>query len=204
MSKNQADFTISQLMDAGIHFGHRTMRWNAKMQPYIYGARNNIHIIDLQKTAPLLNSALNVVKDVAEKNGRILFVATKRQASQIISESAEKCGQYYVNHRWMGGMLTNWETVSKSIKTLNNLESRLEDTEVAISKKERLQTQRKILKLDQALGGIRSMGGKPDLLFVIDTRKIGRLTLSRFFTWQFPTSCYIRMFWVFNFQYICS
>ena len=170
MSNNNA-FTIQQLMDAGVHFGHRTMRWNAKMQPYIYGARNNIHIIDLQKTAPLLNKALNVVKEVAQKNGRILFVATKRQASTIVAEAAEKCGQYFVNYRWMGGTLTNWNTVSKSIKTLNTLEKRLVDPEVTISKKERLQNQRQIHKLNQALGGIRSMGGKPDLLFVIDTNR---------------------------------
>ncbi len=170
MSTNAA-FSIQQLMDAGVHFGHRTMRWNAKMQPYIYGARNNIHIIDLQKTAPLLYAALNAAKEVAEKNGRILFVATKRQASTIVAEAAEKCGQYYVNYRWMGGTLTNWGTVSKSIKTLNTLESRLVDPEVTLSKKERLQSQRKINKLQQALGGIRSMGGKPDLLFVIDTNR---------------------------------
>jgi small subunit ribosomal protein S2 len=171
MTNTKNNFTIQGLMDAGVHFGHRTMRWNAKMQPYIYGARNNIHIIDLQKTAPLLNKALNVAKEVASKNGRILFVATKRQASEIVSEAAEKCGQYYVNYRWMGGTLTNWGTVSKSIKTLNTLEQRLADPEVTISKKERLQNQRKIAKLNQALGGIRSMGGKPDLIFVIDTNR---------------------------------
>lgn len=170
MSTNTA-FSIQQLMDAGVHFGHRTMRWNAKMQPYIYGARNNIHIIDLSKTAPLLYKALNVAKEVAQKNGRILFVATKRQASDIISEAAQRCGQYYVNHRWMGGTLTNWGTVSKSIKTLNTLENRLADPEITISKKERLQDQRKVGKLEKALGGIRSMGGKPDLLFVIDTNR---------------------------------
>lgn len=164
-------FSIQNLMDAGVHFGHRTMRWNAKMQPYIYGARNNIHIIDLQKTAPLLHAALKTAKEVAEKNGRILFVATKRQASTIVAEAAEKCGQYYVNYRWMGGTLTNWGTVSQSIKTLNYLEKRLADPEVTISKKERLQNQRKINKLQQALGGIRSMGGKPDLIFVIDTNR---------------------------------
>jgi small subunit ribosomal protein S2 len=171
MSNTNNAFTIQQLMDAGVHFGHRTMRWNAKMQPYIYGARNNIHIIDLQKTAPLLNKALNVAKEVAQKNGRILFVATKRQASQIVAEAAEKCGQYFVNYRWMGGTLTNWNTVSQSIKTLNNLEKRLADPEITLSKKEKLQIQRQITKLNQALGGIRSMGGKPDLLFVIDTNR---------------------------------
>ncbi len=169
MSKTNAAFSIQQLMDAGVHFGHRTMRWNAKMQPYIYGARNNVHIIDLSKTAPLLHQALTLAKEVASRNGRILFVATKRQASQIVAEAAERCGQYYVNHRWMGGTLTNWGTVSKSIKTLNTLEKRLADPEVTISKKERLQSQRQITKLQLALGGIRQMGGKPDLIFVIDT-----------------------------------
>ena len=164
-------FTIKELMDAGTHFGHKTMRWNPKMQPFIYGARNNIHIIDLQKTAPLLHSALKVINEVAAKNGRILFVATKRQASQILAEAAERCGQYYVNYRWMGGMLTNWGTVSKSIKTLNNLEKQLEDPEMNFNKKEKLQIQRKIEKLQKALGGIRRMGGKPDLIVVLDTRR---------------------------------
>lgn len=164
-------FTIRDLMDVGAHFGHRTMRWNPKMQPYIYGTANNVHIIDLQKTAPMLHAAMKIAQEAAQRNGRILFVATKRQASQIIAEAAERCGQYYVNHRWMGGTLTNWETVSKSIKTLNTLESKLNDPEVHISKKERLTIQRKIDKLTQALGGIRKMGGKPDLVFVIDTNR---------------------------------
>jgi len=158
-------------MDVGAHFGHRTMRWNAKMQPYIYGTANNVHIIDLQKTAPMLHAAMKVAQETASKNGRILFVATKRQASQIIAEAAERCGQYYVNHRWMGGTLTNWETVSKSIKTLNTMEAKLADPEISLSKKERLTIQRKIDKLTQALGGIRKMGGKPDLVFVIDTNR---------------------------------
>jgi small subunit ribosomal protein S2 len=171
MSTNLPSFTIRDLMDVGAHFGHRTMRWNPKMQPYIYGATNNVHIIDLQKTAPLLHSAMGVARDVASKNGKILFVATKRQASQIVAEAAEKCGQYYVNHRWMGGTLTNWSTVSKSIKTLNNLEEKLVNPELTLSKKERLTIQRKIDKLQEALGGIRKMGGKPDLLFVIDTNR---------------------------------
>lgn len=164
-------FTIKELMDAGVHFGHRTMRWNPKMQPFIHGIKNNIHIIDLQKTAPLLHNSLVIARDVAARNGRILFVATKRQASDIIAEAAEKCGQYYVNHRWMGGMLTNWETVSKSIKTLNNFEQQLTNPEVTISKKEKLQIQREIGKLNRALGGIRKMGGTPDLIIVIDTNR---------------------------------
>lgn len=164
-------FTIKELMEAGIHFGHRTMRWNPKMAPFIYGARNNIHIIDLQKTAPLLHTALQAASDVAARNGRILFVATKRQAFQIVADAAEKCGQYYVNYRWMGGMLTNWGTVSKSIKTLNELEAQLADEDLNLNKKERLQIARKINKLELALGGIRNMGGKPDLIVVIDTNR---------------------------------
>lgn len=163
--------SIKELMDAGVHFGHRTMRWNPKMSPFIYGARNNIHIIDLQKTAPLLHTALKVASDVAARNGRILFVATKRQATNIVAEAAEKCGQYYVNYRWMGGMLTNWGTVSKSIKTLNEMETQLNDENLNLNKKERLQISRKINKLEQALGGIRKMGGKPDLLIVLDTNR---------------------------------
>lgn len=163
--------SIQELMDAGVHFGHRTMRWNPKMSPFIYGARNNIHIIDLQKTAPMLHAALKVTRDVAAKNGRILFVATKRQASSIVADAANKCGQYYVNYRWMGGMLTNWGTVSKSIKTLNDLEAQLADENVNLNKKERLQVSRKINKLEMALGGIRKMGGKPDLIIVLDTNR---------------------------------
>jgi small subunit ribosomal protein S2 len=164
-------FSIKDLMESGVHFGHRTMRWNPKMQPFIYGSRNNVHIIDLQKTAPLLHSALKIARDVASRNGRILFVATKRQASSIVAEAAERCGQYYVNHRWMGGMLTNWNTVSKSIKTLNELEEQLANPELKLNKKERLQIQRKVHKLELALGGIRRMGGKPDLIIAIDTRR---------------------------------
>ncbi len=163
--------SIQELIDAGVHFGHRTMRWNPKMSPFIYGSRNNIHIIDLQKTAPMLHSALKVAREVAAKNGRILFVATKRQASSIIAESAEQCGQYYVNYRWMGGMLTNWGTVSKSIKTLNELEEQIGSEDNNLNKKEKLQITRKIKKLEQALGGIRKMGGKPDLLIVLDTNR---------------------------------
>lgn len=171
MSNNLPSFSIRDLMDVGAHFGHRTMRWNSKMQPYIFGTSNNVHIIDLQKTAPMLHAAMKVAQETASKNGKILFVATKRQASQIISEAAERCGQYYVNHRWMGGTLTNWQTVSRSIKTLNTLEEKLTSTDITISKKERLTIQRKIEKLLNALGGIRKMGGKPDLVFVIDTNR---------------------------------
>jgi small subunit ribosomal protein S2 len=179
-------FTIKELMDSGVHFGHKTMRWNPKMQQFIFGARNNIHIIDLQKTAPLLNRALTIASQVASKNGRILFVATKKQASAIVAEAAERCGQYYVNHRWMGGMLTNWETVSKSIKTLNDIEKQLEDPESSLVKKEKLQLRRKADKLELALGGIRRMGGKPDLIVVIDTNR-ERIAIKEANTLHIPT-----------------
>lgn len=164
-------FTMQELLDAGVHFGHKTMRWNPRMEPYIYGTRNNIHIIDMQQTVPLLHRAITVARDVAQKNGRVLFVSTKRQASDIIAESARRCGQYFVNHRWLGGMLTNWDTVSQSIKTLKDLEAALVDPELTLSKKERLTMQRNITKLELSLGGIKDMGGVPDLLFVIDTNK---------------------------------
>lgn len=174
MNINIPDFTIGQLLDAGVHFGHKTMRWNPKMAPYIFGVRDDIHIIDLQKTVPLLHNALTVVHEVVRNNGRVLFVGTKRQASEAIAEAAKRCGQYYVNHRWLGGMLTNWPTVSKSIKTLTNYEKTLanENNElVKFTKKEILELTRKKDKLELSLGGIRNMGGKPDLLFVIDTNK---------------------------------
>lgn len=164
-------FTMQQLLDAGVHFGHKTMRWDPRMAPYIYGERNGVHIIDLQKTVPLLYQALEKAQDVARSGGKILFVSTKRQASSIVKEAAELCGQYYVNHRWLGGMLTNWNTVSKSIKTLQDLEAQLQDPEIVINKKERLQIHRRINKLELALGGIKEMGGIPDLIFVIDTKK---------------------------------
>lgn len=162
-------FSMKDLMEAGVHFGHKTMRWNAKMAPFIHGESNNIHIVDLNKTVPMLHRALEVARQVAAKNGRILFVATKRQASSIIAEAAERSGQYFVNFRWMGGTLTNWNTVSKSIKTLNTLESNLVDESLKFNKKERLTMQREVGKLNNALGGIRKMGGQPDLLIIIDT-----------------------------------
>jgi small subunit ribosomal protein S2 len=164
-------FSMKQLLDAGVHFGHKTMRWNPAMAPYIYGERNNIHIINLQKTVPLLYQALEVARDVAANNGRILFVGTKPQAAEIVAEAAKRCGQYYVNHRWLGGTLTNWPTVSQSIRTMTETRAQLEDPEIQIGKKERLQLTRKLEKLDRTLGGIQDMGGKPDLLFVIDTSK---------------------------------
>ena len=167
-------FTINELIEAGVHFGHKTMRWNPKMSPYIYGVRNGIHIIDLQKTAPILYKTLKLINEVAINNGKILFVGTKRQASEIIAEAAKRCGQYYVNHRWLGGMLTNWETVSKSIKTLKDIQARIEsdnDSFKKLTKKEKLELTRAADKLEKSLGGIAEMGGVPDILFVIDTNK---------------------------------
>jgi small subunit ribosomal protein S2 len=171
MSNNIPEFTMANLLDAGVHFGHKTMRWNPKMAPYIYGAKGGIHIIDLRKTVPLLHRALQAVSEVSSRNGRILFVSTKRQASTLVAEAAKRSGQYYVNHRWLGGMLTNWHTVSQSIKKLKDLEAQLADTEIKLNKKEALTIERKIAKLQNFLGGIREMGGKPDLIFVIDTTK---------------------------------
>lgn len=165
-------FTMRQLLEAGVHFGHHTRRWNPKMAPYIFGARNNIHILDLQQTVPMLSKALQAVRDVVAGGGRVLFVGTKRQASDKIAEAAKKCGQYYVNHRWLGGTLTNWKTVSKAIVRLNDLDAKLDSPESAgFTKKEMLSLSRERDKLERALGGIREMGGVPDLLFVIDTNK---------------------------------
>ncbi len=163
------NFTMRDLLEAGVHYGHRKNFWNPKMSKYIYGVRNGIHIIDLGQTVPLLKESLNLLKDVASNNGRILFVATKKQASEVIEAEATRCGQYFVKHRWLGGMLTNWTTVSASIKTMQKYEELLENTETSLTKKERLDIDRKRIKLNNVLGGIRNMGGKPDLLFVIDT-----------------------------------
>ena len=166
------DFTMRQLLEAGVHFGHQTQRWNPKMAPYIFGKRNSVHILDLSQTVPLLNSALKKVSDVVAGGGRVLFVGTKRQASDIIADAAQSCAQYYVNSRWLGGMLTNWQTISNSISRLRKLEEML-DGEMAqqFTKKERLTLTREREKLDRALGGIKDMGGTPDLMFVIDTNK---------------------------------
>lgn len=166
------DFSMRQLMEAGVHFGHQTHRWNPKMGRYIFGERSNIHIMDLSKTVPLLHQALVAVHDVVAKGGRVLFVGTKRQASDIIAESADRCAQYYINHRWLGGTLTNWKTVSNSIKRLKDLDDMLEgDGPEGLTKKEILQLTRERDKLQRALGGIRNMSGVPDILFVIDTNK---------------------------------
>ena len=164
-------FTMRQLLEAGVHFGHRTRRWNPRMAPYIYGARNKIHIIDLRQTVPLLYQALEHVRDVTANGGRVLFVGTKRAASEIVAEGAGRCGQYYVNHRWLGGMLTNWKTISLSIKTLRTLEENLGGEAVGLTKKELLNLTRRRDKLERALGGIKEMGGRPDTLVVIDTNK---------------------------------
>jgi small subunit ribosomal protein S2 len=165
-------FTMRQLLEAGVHFGHHTRRWNPKMAPYIFGKRNNIHIINLEKTVPMLYEALDAIQSIAKNGGKFLFVGTKRSASDLIAQAATNCGQYYVNHRWLGGMLTNWETVSNSIKKLKSLEERIDTGEVnSLTKKERLQIERQKEKLDLNLGGIKNMNGIPDAMFIIDTNK---------------------------------
>jgi len=166
------DFTMRQLLEAGVHFGHQSHRWNPKMADYIFGARNNIHIIDLAQTVPLLHRALQAVSDTVARGGRILFVGTKRQAQDAVADAAKRSAQYYVNSRWLGGTLTNWKTISGSIKRLRHLEEVLGSGDAsAYTKKERLTLQRERDKLDRSLGGIKDMGGLPDLIFVIDTNK---------------------------------
>jgi len=166
-----AEFSLKELLEAGVHFGHQTKRWNPLMDQYIYGSRNGIHIIDLTQTVPLLDAALKVVSDTVAKGGNILFVGTKRQAQKHVSEAAEKCAQYYMNHRWLGGTLTNWKTVSNSISRLKKIDEKLLNDNDGLTKKERLNIEREQEKLNASLGGIRDMGGIPDLLFVIDTNK---------------------------------
>ncbi|WIV52100.1 30S ribosomal protein S2 [Marivivens sp. LCG002] len=165
------EFSMRQLLEAGVHFGHQTQRWNPKMQQYIYGSRNGIHIMDLTQTVPMLDQALQVVRDTVAKGGRVLFVGTKRQAQKPIAEAAEKCAQYYMNHRWLGGTLTNWQTVSQSINRLKAIDEAAERGFEGLTKKERLGMEREQGKLQASLGGIREMGGVPDLLFVIDVNK---------------------------------
>jgi small subunit ribosomal protein S2 len=164
-------FTMRQLLEAGVHFGHQTRRWNPKMAPYLFGVRNGVHIIDLTQTVPMLHRALEATRDVAAAGGRILFVGTKRQAQEPITRAANRSGQYYVNHRWLGGMLTNWKTISQSIRRLRELDARIAEGTQGLTKKEALQLTRQRDKLERALGGIKDMGGLPDLLFVIDTNK---------------------------------
>jgi small subunit ribosomal protein S2 len=165
------DFSMRQLLEAGVHFGHQTHRWNPKMAPFIYGSRNNIHIIDLAQTVPMLHRALQQVSDTVAKGGRILFVGTKRQATEAVAEAAKRSAQYYVNARWLGGTLTNWKTISHSIDRLRALDQMLSDGAQGLTKKERLSLTRERDKLERSLGGIKDMGGIPDLLFVIDTNK---------------------------------
>lgn len=164
-------FTMRQLLEAGVHFGHNTRRWNPKMEQYLFGSRNGIHIIDLGQTVPLLHQAMVQIRDKVAAGGRVLFVGTKRQASDVVAEAATKCGQYYVNHRWLGGMLTNWKTVSGSIKRLKALEEQLSGEVVGLTKKELLNLNREKDKLELTLGGIKEMGGLPDVMVVFDTVK---------------------------------
>ena len=165
------DFTLRQLLEAGVHFGHHTRRWNPRMGPYIFGIRNQVHIIDLQQTVPMLDRALKAVRDVTAAGGRVLFVGTKRAAAEYVADSAKRCGQYYVNHRWLGGMLTNWKTITGSIKRLRQIEEMLGGDVQGLTKKEVLDITRDQEKLERALGGIKDMGGLPDILFIIDTNK---------------------------------
>ncbi len=163
--------SMRQLLEAGVHFGHQTHRWNPKMSPYIFGARNGVHIIDLSQTVPYLQRALTQMRETAAAGGRVLFVGTKRQAAEPLAGAAKRCGQYFVNSRWLGGMLTNWRTISQSIKRLKELDAMLQEGAKGLTKKEVLQLTRLRDKLELSLGGIRDMGGLPDLLFVIDTEK---------------------------------
>jgi small subunit ribosomal protein S2 len=163
---------MREMLEAGVHFGHSTRRWNPKMEQFIFGARNKTHILDLQQTMPMFHQALQALSDVTSRGGRVLFVGTKRAAAEKIAETARNCGQYYVNHRWLGGMLTNWSTVSQSIRRLRDLEARFESGEInQLTKKETLQLTREQEKLERTLGGIKEMGGIPDMLFILDTNK---------------------------------
>ena len=164
-------FTMRELLEAGVHFGHHTRRWNPKMQDYIFGVRNGVHILDHQQTSPLLSNALQEMRNIVAKGGRVLFVGTKRQASEKIAESAKRCGQYYVNHRWLGGMMTNWKTISNSINRLREIEEIFAQPETGLKKKELLMMERERQKLELSLGGIRDMGGQPDAIFIIDVNK---------------------------------
>ena len=166
------EFSLQQLLEAGVHFGHQTQRWDPLMEPYIYGSRNGIHIIDLTQTVPMLDQALNVVRETVAKGGSILFVGTKRQASSPIAEAAEKCAQYYMNHRWLGGTLTNWKTVSQSIQRLKSIDEQVASGSIeGLTKKERLGVEREHAKLKASFDGIAEMGGVPDLVFVVDVKK---------------------------------
>jgi small subunit ribosomal protein S2 len=163
--------SVRQLLEAGVHFGHHTRRWNPKMAPYIFGVRNGIHIIDLEQTEPMLHQGLQAIRDVVAGGGRVLLVGTKRQAQEPIAEASKRCGQYYVNYRWLGGMLTNFKTISQSIRRLRELEEQIVQEQTGLTKRELLELTRHRDKLERALGGIKEMGGLPDILFVIDTNK---------------------------------
>lgn len=164
-------FTMRQLLEAGVHFGHHTRRWNPKMRPFIFGVRNDVHIIDLQQTVPMLEAALKAVRDIAANGGRVLFVGTKRQAQDKIAEAATRCGQYYVNQRWLGGMLTNWKTLAGSITRLREIEKILAGEVSGYKKKELMMMTKERAKLVASIGGIKDMGGQPDALFIIDLTK---------------------------------
>ena len=166
-------FTMQQLLEAGVHFGHHTRRWNPKMREYIFGVRNGVHIMDLQQTSPMLNDAIKALREIVANGGRVLFVGTKRQAQEKVAESAQRCGQYYVNHRWLGGMMTNWNTMTKSINRLRDLTDLLKNPEETArrTKKELLMMTRERDKLELALGGIKDMGGRPDAMVIIDVNK---------------------------------
>ncbi len=181
-----AKFSMQQLLEAGVHFGHHKRRCNPKMLDYLYGVRNNVHIINLEKTVPMLKEALQSVHDITRRGGRVLFVGTKRQARDVVADAAKKCGQYYINCRWLGGLLTNWKTVSASINKLNQLNEKLNNPELGLTKKEVLSLRRQHDKLEQALGGIREMGGVPDLLFIMDTN-IDSLAISEAVRLNIPT-----------------
>jgi small subunit ribosomal protein S2 len=162
---------MRQLLEAGVHFGHHTRRWNPKMEQYIFGVRNGIHIIDLEQSVPMLHRGLQSLRDVVAGGGRVLFVGTKRQAQEPVAEAAKRCGQYFVNHRWLGGMLTNFKTISLSIRRLRELDEKISQQQSGLTKRELLELTRERDKLERALGGIKEMGGLPDILFVIDTNK---------------------------------
>jgi small subunit ribosomal protein S2 len=165
------EFNLRQLLEAGVHYGHQTQRWNPRMGEFIYGDKNGIHIIDLTQTVPMLDAALQAIRDTVAKGGRVLFVGTKRQAQRAVADAAEKSAQYYMNHRWLGGTLTNWKTVSQSINRLKAIDAQMEDGAEGLTKRERLSMEREQNKLQASLGGIREMGGLPDLLFVVDAGK---------------------------------
>ena len=166
----KTEISIQDLLDAGVHYGHITRKWNPKMAPYIFGKRNGVHILDLTKTLPLFDKALNAITDVTSNYGRILFVGTKMQASETIKEAALKCGQYYINQRWLGGTLTNWKAINQSIKRMKDLENKITNP-IGLTKKEIALLQKDLNKLDMALGGIRNLGGRPDMLVIIDTKR---------------------------------